>query len=223
MCILLDRSGSTNDAQPGEVLKPWDILKSFAASAVQTIGDLQSQFEVRVFAAASEDELYAVIPPTRRSQLNAATIQKLLRIEHGDDASGTDIAAAISSCKVSLLNSNPPAVPPLKNVIILLTDGQQDGGDTSTDKLLAAAQDAKNAGMSIVTIRAGNFAEQPSPEQILAQARKEMRLVSGPGSGLYFEANTFDQPTLQRLEDDASKAACEARGSPGGYHCILPT
>lgn len=112
-----------------------------------------------------------------------------------------------------MLQSNLQASP-LKNVIVLLTDGEQDTddeADKAREKLLAAATDGKQAGMAIVVIRAGRIIDTDP-----AQVKTDMKLVSGPGTGLYFEAEQFDQAALQRLADGAAKAACGAAEQPGG-------
>jgi hypothetical protein len=110
-----------------------------------------------------------LISPTKKGEVDASTLRKVTK-EDG----GTDMAGGIIACQ-SLFEQEPMRSTGRKKIMVLLTDGKPDSEAAAT----AAADKAKTAGITIVT---------------MGVAGADLNLMTSVSSGLgyNFSAEFFD-------------------------------
>ena len=171
-CFLLDGSGSMNGDR-------WEVEKPLVLGAINAFAVASSNIIVAQFS-----DWYGVIARGSPITLDRVAVAAARR-----SVGGTNMDAGIRGCISDLQHGNATGNP---QMIILLTDGEPN----SESAAMAAATDAKAAGIKMITVGVGSSANL-------------VLLSYLSSSNVTLTAKNFDDYSVATLAKQMSEAICE--------------
>ena len=131
---------------------------------------------------------------------------------------GTATYLAIAEAGQQLLTRGRPAELGVSRLVIVLTDGDTNGGEPGTARTIASAQALRDLGITVAAVPVGTIVST------LDRARREMDGIVGGNRGLLFPVedwNGLDNDTV--VLDALARVACEAPVAPDAINVTVTT
>jgi hypothetical protein len=215
LVYVTDESGSIN------LQTQWPLLIGFIAELSTAFpSTLESTRGVQLAYVGYDASLtpnQVPLPPTSGSIVNNTLFSERVSL-FSRRGGGTQTFRGIAEAGRQLLQTGRPPSAGVSRLVIVLTDGDTNGGEAGTDQTIAAADALRDVGITVAAVPVGTIVASST------RAQREMRGIVGGDESLLFPVEDWaglDNDVV--VLDALARVACEAPVAPEAVNRTIDT